>query len=924
MPDQSTDVNLGFKPPETKDNEWKDLQFRFDGKWIPNVDPSLIGANNYSELENLRYRDSGLEGVNGYARRSTNPLDGTAPLVALGNYPILRNGHQLRSQNTQRTYALVQSLDSAGGQGRVFVNRTAIGSTGDFDATTDFWKDTDNLVGGGAGTQYPFFQDLEGGLEGRFSNAPQGNVTYANGKESMIFGGDEQPLAAAFLVESAGGSNPVDVTDILNNNLDDSDNVATLTVAGGGDSKPWLMMFTTRPVQSFELTISSANTVDPTDATWSYWDGTAWQSYLGTDGTDTGTIAFAQSGTVTLTKHTDNLVKLKHFEELYLYGYLVQMVDASNLGSVDISKITVNTAFQSIKDVWDGIYRQPIQFQWNDDSVTATYDYTLQVSEPSSMSAIVGGDIGALSFTNDYAIVMFTQQMAAIRFTMLGSLINTVAAGALTFEYWDGNSWIVLTSGAHDWVDGTLKFRQTGIVSWTPQDDEQPQTLYSSFGYAYRIKATVSVISGAVGNDDVVIDLISGVPVQDKIKPFDFTAQYKSRVMLCSYSAGNESNRMDFSAVSAPDVYNGSDTSDHGSYSLKFGGIEKVTAATQLYNRFGSNILTMLLVLKETEVFILIGDTPDDFKQYPVSNSLGCPAPLTLATAEVNFDKDESNLTRNVAIWLSNSGPLMFDGAVLSPIRGIENYFDPNTDEYIEWTNIANARGWIDTAYKEYNLLIPSGSAQSLNNIWFVFDLVRRKWYLKDTSFASTPQCAFQVVGTSGERAVYGGIDTGYMIQFENSSTWDEDTAIIQLVKTGDFFPSKNLWDETTIRKFKLLVHKFSNTSDTNVLNVFYYNNTDGLSGAGVSFAGSDTSGHNITFTDRDNELTWNSAPTISLDVNQDIGSRRILKLNEDHNYLGWAHAFKFQISTTNAVGGFKPIAWGVQYRIEKKDNKAT
>ena len=83
--------------PQTPNNAWKDLQFRFDGRWIPDVDPSLIGPNNYAKIENLRYKDSGLEGVNGYSKINEDPLDGTAPYVALGDFPYIRNGHQLRS-----------------------------------------------------------------------------------------------------------------------------------------------------------------------------------------------------------------------------------------------------------------------------------------------------------------------------------------------------------------------------------------------------------------------------------------------------------------------------------------------------------------------------------------------------------------------------------------------------------------------------------------------------------------------------------------------------------------------------------------------------------------------------------------------------------------------------------------------------------
>ena len=906
MPRKTKSDTVNFQPPKVPDNEWKDLQFRFDGKWIPNVDASLIGANNYASLINMRYRDSGLEGVSGYSRINvTTSLDGHA---TLGDFPFLRNGFQLRAQDTQKTYTLVQSLDAVGGQGRVFMNRTDIGDEGDFDATSDF-----DINGN------PYYEDSKTALVGRFSDAPQGNIVYCNSQESMIFGGDEQQVAAAFLCDDADGTNPVDVTDIISNSQEDAANVTTIDRAG----KEFLMFFTTRPIQAGYLYITDANTVDSTQ-TWKYWTGTTWSAdVMNTDGTRPAAKAMAQSGRVKLDAHTDGLVSLKHFEELYLYAYLIELVDGTNTAAAGIFRMTVDTAFQGIKDVWDGIYRQPIQAQWEDSSAAATYDYTLQANEPSSVSAPVGFDISQMESGGDYAIVMFTDQMAAIRFNMLGSLINANVTAVLTLEYWNGSAWTTLTNGAHNWVDATSGFVRTGVMSWTPQTDEQPQTLYSSFGYAYRIKTTIANISGTVGDANVVIDIVSGIPSQEKVKPFDFGAQYKSRVMLCSYSVGNQSNRIDFSSASAPDVYNGIDTSDSGTASLKFGGIEPITAAAQLYNRFGSNILTMLLILKETEVFIMVGDTPDDFKQYPVSNSLGCPAPLTLATAEVNFEGEDANLTRNVAIWLSNAGPLMFDGAVLSPIRGIENYFDPNDDEYIEWDAIKNARGWIDTTYKEYNMLIPSSSGQVLNNRWFVYDLVRRKWYLKETGLASVPQAAFQVATAAGERMVYGGMDEGYMLHLDDSTTWDTSTGITQSLKTGDFFPSKNIWEETCIRKFKLLTHKFEDVTDENILNIFYFNNTDDLSGAGVSFADAAETGHFVEFTDT-GDVEWQSTPTVSINVNQDIGTKRVLKINTDHNHVGWAHAFKFEITTSNVTGGFRPIAWGIQYYVNKKDNKAT
>jgi hypothetical protein len=527
---------------------------------------------------------------------------------------------------------------------------------------------------------------------------------------------------------------------------------------------------------------------------------------------------------------------------------------------------------------------------------------------------------------------MFTEQMAGIRLTMLGGLINT-ATNTLAVKYWDGNSFADLTE-----TDGTASggstFAQTGLISWSPPSDEQPRTLFSSFGYVYQFSVVSANVSGTKEDASVVIDLVSGVPQQKIVAPFDFSTEYKNRLMLCAYSVGNQANRIDYSVTNAPDVYNGSDSSDSGVSSLFFGGEEKITAAKSLYNRFGSNILSMMLVLKDTETYLLVGSDPDDFVIYPVSKSIGCPAPLTLATGEVNLSgKPTDGTTRNVAMWISSSGPIMFDGAAISTIRGMENFFDPNQDEYIEWTAISRARAWMDNVYKEYNVLIPSSSAQTENNKWLVYDLLRRKWYEKKTGTAETPQASWEVITTSGERYNYAGIDTGFMLELESGTSW-ASTGITQRVKTGDFFPSSNIWDETVIRKFKILTHKFSEVTASNYLDIYYYNNTEELIGSGITFVDSDSglTGAFVDFTDTTAALavngnagvSWAATSAVSINVNQDIGAQRVLRIITDESRKGWAHAWEFVITTTDVVRGFRPISWGIQYRIEKKDNKAT
>jgi hypothetical protein len=163
------------------------------------------------------------------------------------------------------------------------------------------------------------------------------------------------------------------------------------------------------------------------------------------------------------------------------------------------------------------------------------------------------------------------------------------------------------------------------------------------------------------GTAEVLVDLVVGIPALlntaglHESKPFNFSTIYQNRLMLGGFSAGGEGNRMDYSVTNAPDVFNGAESSMDGTQSLYFGGVEPITCSTQLYNRFGASVYSMLLVMKDTEVYLMVGESPLDFTIYPVSQTVGCPAPHTLATAEVGLEIGQG-LTRNVAIWLSHYG----------------------------------------------------------------------------------------------------------------------------------------------------------------------------------------------------------------------------------------------------------------------------
>jgi hypothetical protein len=131
--------------------------------------------------------------------------------------------------------------------------------------------------------------------------------------------------------------------------------------------------------------------------------------------------------------------------------------------------------------------------------------------------------------------------------------------------------------------------------------------------------------------------------------------------MLCGKIDTNERNRVDYSATNAPDVWNGEDSSFGPTGALYFGEGGELTAAAALYNRVGSNLYDMAVFCKHSETYILTGYDQETWKIYTLSKAIGCPAPLTMTTADIGIATSDEG-ARNIALWLSYKGPVLFDG----------------------------------------------------------------------------------------------------------------------------------------------------------------------------------------------------------------------------------------------------------------------
>lgn len=853
------------------------VQFPFDGQWLPNSDPAKIGPQNFKTLSNMRYVDGSIEGVLGYSKINT---------TALSDYPKIRNGHQLVTDWTTSSYTLVQAYNSSLAASKVYYNTTDIPDAGDFEATAI------HTDGTGAGL-------------GRFATAPGGNVAYANGVESYIWAGPEMRAAGVFRTDDGtldGTENPVDYTDAVNNTLQTAGNYFALNVAG---SKAAFVVFATRPLKAVKIYVKTAN-ASASSFTTTYWNG-SWTAVANpVDGTKPAAIALAQTGTYSFDSTVSDAVPF-HYQGLYLYAYKFVL----SAGTAEIYHISVDAPWQAMKDVWDGVPRQPIAFQY---SFSAEFeDYTLEVNEPSDINTPIAAELDGCTAT-DYVVIMFDERMAAIKFHMLAGYVQKNAA-AVTIYYWDGDSYETVGTVTDNTQNPTGdSLGQTGVMSWSPPAAtlEHKTTIFGKTGYAYKLmwSGTLTGVH-ADATQELLVDLVTGIPAQNIVPPYKFFSSYKNRLLGVGYTSGKEGHRVDYTMTAAPDVWNGAESSMQGAQSLYFGSSSTpLTAGAELFNRYGSNLYVLWVGLKDTETYILSGDGPEDFQIFPISKNIGTPAPLTVASVEVAFELAK-DVERNGVIWLSYAGPYMFDGAVLKPLEGIGNYFNPKNTECISFDYISVSRGWYDPTHKEYNLLIPSGSLQSTNNTWLVYDLVRKRWFQKDTGQAERVQAAWQVQDTDGTKYIYAGIDTGYMMRLENGTSWD-GTGITQRVRTGDFWPTNSIWDITKIRRVKVLAKRIT---ESHTLKVIYYENTNMSEGTDWTWA----SWSGFTWTDT-SAFEWAAAQISTLDLALSSGINRLTRITDPVSLTAWSHGFGFEVTTSDSTAGFSPIGWGIEYQVERKD----
>ena len=863
---------MKLETPVAPDEEVKKLQHLFsEGAWIPSADPLVIGPGNFSELQNLRFADRGLEGVPGYTKINTTA-------ITYGSTAAILNGAHLPTPfAATKSRVIAQAWNSDWTASAIVQNKTAIPSQGNFEGTT-------------------LHVDAAGAGPGRFAKWPGDNLAYCNGVETKIYGGDEIPVAAVFTssdtVTGTTLTSPVEFSDAMRNNLQTEEQMLNFANSVSGYTRVLLIAFT-RPVQAikFYVNTSSGWYAHPI---WHQSGASGWEDVtVTTDTTLNGSNVFSTTGTVSFSAAaTLAAARMKLLQDSIYFWYQCEIATGDATGYATIYRITGDAPVDDISDVWDGTDLL-LPSVLNQKSTAFYTDYTLAASEYSELTPVVLDDLAVTS-----ALLLGSPvPLMGFRIKMMSDAakVNTATDTAMTVQCF-ANGITGVYHAVTDLNDSTSKgtgaslvsLDHSGTVSWSPLtpglEDKMSfngGALYYYYAISFHAKLSASVEAW----------YITGIPAPQPLKPYRFPFAFLGRAMLCGYLAGNEANRVDYAMQDTADVWNGPDSSRGiESMPLYFGGNEALTAACEVYNRLGSSIYSFAIFTKDYETYILNGYDATTFRIFPISKVYGCPAPLTMDTYQIGISKDAQSV-RSIAMWLSHSGPVMFDSGGLTPVPGLECFFDRRDSRCINSAYIDKSRGWFDPDTGDYNLTFPSGSSQTHPNIWVAFSLKYQKWYhivpsLVYAPYYHTVRAAFRVADTNGRQYVYGTRDNGFMLRLHDPAvaTWD-GTASVQSVTLGDMICSGNLWD-----RIRLLYLKLFGVSTTEDLDAAITHHADGASA------------------------------TTTLSVAALNASGRYFKSTQALNLVAWSHQLTISTTVSTEKRGMRLLGWGLEYLVERED----
>ena len=767
----------------------KSKELAFNGRLRTNVDGASIGPNDFQVLQNLRYTDTNVRGVQGHTKINTVVLPETA----------IRNGFHFRKDQPAESHVIVDA------NYKCYDFTTAIPNTGTFNST-------------------PIYTDPAGvTYTGRYAVAPTGMLARCTGKETLLWGGTE--YGGISFIDNPSASNVYDYTDSLRNTLTDSLNVASIHTVSASAT---FYVGSPMPVAGVKFYVATGTGVT-TGMVAKYWQGSAWVPVTtpvdNTSGLQTaGNNWFTFDPTTTISKQTQ-------IEKTLAHWYQFSVTGTSDFNNVcKLSQATVSVPMQPIQDLFDGAGRPCAAFvmraggSTDRDETTRVYSSFYDSTDVNTYSNI--GYPGTFSETNN-TIIGFGERISGLMIYMAPLVANNEAGTISHLDYWNGSSWINLVSTLKDGTldsAGTITLNQTGWITWTSPSEELEFSQTKLPGHqeittspvvpSTKITDEFSLYYYRIGFTHLAantwVTQIQGIPAQKKITGYTFADQYAGRLMLCDNVDGAR-NSIRYSSYNTANVMNGEDSD-----TLFFGGDEAVVATAALYNRYGSTETNTFVVCKKGETWVLSGDDPEKWTKFRVSNTIGCVAPMSMVAINLSPKESSQQVSFNAAVWVSARGVEVFSGGSITPVSDdILDLFDPSKSTYLGASSISSIYSFYDSIRSEYHMIVP-GSYE------YVWDTKRNKWFriVRGTELYG----GFPVADTNGYRYVYGFGNAGYVFRLENGTTFD-GTSIAHTLRTGDMaLPDGSIMEYSQIQWFMLIAK--AKTVTANNINMVYYNDT--------------------------------------------------------------------------------------------------
>ena len=850
------------------------FQLPLDGRLVSGLDPAKLidttgqspQISNFATLTNMEYTDNGIRSIRGFTKITTNPLT---------SHPRINNIFQFVKSNPAETHVLVQSRNTSDKDSQVFVHSTSTPNTGTFTPVA-LHIDAD----GASGTAV-----------GRFSDAPIGHVVYCNEVETQVWGGLENSLGFFSIFDGASPDTTslwsLDYTDAVTNSSIDSENIATFKRNDTtGSTTAWIVA--RLPLQGFKLYVGTPNTVATATVFVDYWNGSTMTAVTNLDdGTFSGGIPIAQTGIVSFDS-TESTAKVRIIEGTYGYFYRLTVPSASE--STTLTQVTVNEAFQKIRDFWDGEPRTILSFHVGSgsafiDNTTNVFEDEFTLDDITDFDQSTYSQIHDQGGANSHFALGFNERMMGVQLKFIPEKENS-AASLLTVSYWDGENFVNVSNLNDGTLVGGKTFNQGGLITWTPLEEnvEFRRTVGDTVAapadplFYYKLE-TSNALVGGTPPDELYLYHINGVPVQKKISNFRFSLNAQGRLWLFN-DLSAERNKSIVSSVATLNVFNGEDSGDP----LFYGNDEDIQAAIAVHLRTTSGSKEDILVLKNNATHLLLGENPEEWEVVTISDRIGCNAPLTLTGSSIGLEFAPLQ-SKQVVIWQGSGGIYIWDGTSIIPISdAISNYFDQTKPEAINLDRSNLSRGYFEVHDdNHYYHWLFSSKATSTNDLdtELIFDLKRQGWFKVDR-VGKPLQAGTNIVSTStGSTFAYGVIDDGDLMRLDHGSDWD-GLPITSVFETGDIPLSGDIMTETELKYLRLITKSKSTT--TNSVGITHYVDTE------------------VTGT------TFSLSPSRS-------GFRLAMPLHSPRDNTGTWHRFRASMTTSAETRGFEPIALGGWFR---------